>query len=70
MQCAVIEFARNILNISDANSEEFNPKLSPEQHVVIQMLEHSGETNQQGYGGTMRLGKRRSIFLTSDSVLS
>jgi CTP synthase len=51
LQCATIEFARNVLGRKDANSTEFNPKtfdpvvcLLDEQRKVIQL------------GGTMRLG--------------
>ncbi len=54
MQCAVIEFARNVCGLREANSTEFNLK-SP--HPVISLLEE-----QQGVmskGGTMRLGASR-----------
>jgi CTP synthase len=51
MQCAVIEFARNVCGLTAANSTEFDPKTP---HPVISLL---GE--QEGVaakGGTMRLG--------------
>lgn len=52
MQCAVIEYARNVLGLKDANSTEFDENtLYP---VIDLMLE---QKNVQGYGGTMRLGK-------------
>jgi CTP synthase len=51
MQCAVIEFARNELGFTDANSTEFNPKST---HPVISMIEEQMEIEQMG--GTMRLG--------------
>uniref|UniRef100_A0AAX7V0T6 CTP synthase n=1 Tax=Astatotilapia calliptera TaxID=8154 RepID=A0AAX7V0T6_ASTCA len=65
MQLAVCEFARNqfILCFSDANSTEFNPE--SKHPVVIDMPEH----NPGQMGGTMRLGKRRTIFSSSTSVL-
>jgi len=63
LQCAVIEFARNVLNMEDANSTEMNPDTS--HPVVIDMPEH---TNGD-LGGTMRLGKRQTIFKTQDSIL-
>jgi CTP synthase len=51
MQVMCIEFARNVLGLSDANSTEFNPKtgnpvisLMPDQEAIEEM------------GGTMRLG--------------
>ena len=51
MQCAVIEFARNILKIKDANSKEFNEN---SQNAVIDLM--SEQKHVKGYGGTMRLG--------------
>ncbi|XP_036001478.1 CTP synthase 1 isoform X2 [Fundulus heteroclitus] len=63
MQLAVCEFARNVLGWSDANSTEFDPEST--HPVVIDMPEH----NPGQMGGTMRLGKRRTIFKTSNSVL-
>lgn len=36
--------------------------------VVIDMPEHDG--SRCGMGGTMRLGKRSTVFLTDQSVLS
>ncbi len=50
MQCCVIEFARNVLKLSKANSTEFNPKTP---HPVITFIE--GQINAKK-GGTMRLG--------------
>jgi len=51
MQCAVIEFARNIMDFKGANSTEFNKKTP---YPVISLLEEQeGVTNM---GGTMRLG--------------
>jgi CTP synthase len=51
MQCAVIEFSRNVLGLKQANSGEFNPKTPDE---VISMMED--QLKIQGLGGTMRLG--------------
>ncbi|MBI5894273.1 MAG: CTP synthase, partial [Deltaproteobacteria bacterium] len=51
MQLAVIEIARNLCGLKDANSSEFNPETP---HPVIDMmLEQRGITSK---GGTMRLG--------------
>ncbi|KAG9493141.1 hypothetical protein GDO78_001188 [Eleutherodactylus coqui] len=63
MQLAVVEFAREILGWKDANSTEFNPQTS--HPVVIDMPEH----NPGQMGGTMRLGKRRTIFRSQNSIL-
>ncbi|KAL8139051.1 hypothetical protein V2J09_005052 [Rumex salicifolius] len=61
MQIAVIEFARSVLGIKDANSTEFDPKTkSP---YVIFMPEGS----KTHMGGTMRLGSRRTHFHLKDS---
>ncbi len=51
MQMMVIEFARNILGLADANSTEMNPET---QHPVIDLMEE--QKNITGMGGTMRLG--------------
>lgn len=52
MQCAVIEFARNVVGLKYANSTEFDENTP--YPVIDLMLE---QKNVQGYGGTMRLGK-------------
>ncbi|XP_073110652.1 uncharacterized protein [Elaeis guineensis] len=60
MQIAVIEFARSILNMQDANSTEFErDTTSP---CVIFMPEGS----KTHMGGTMRLGLRRTFFHVTD----
>ncbi|MEW6378763.1 MAG: CTP synthase [bacterium] len=51
MQCAVIEFARNVLGLPEANSAEFDPDTP---HPVIGLLEE--QKHIAGLGGTMRLG--------------
>ncbi|NLJ07392.1 MAG: CTP synthase [Sphingobacteriales bacterium] len=51
MQCAVIEFARNVLGLKDANSTEFNPDTP---HPVIDLMEEQKKIINKG--GTMRLG--------------
>ncbi|KAK8591966.1 hypothetical protein V6N13_062560 [Hibiscus sabdariffa] len=61
MQIAVIEFARSVLGLKDANSTEFDPNTrSP---CVIFMPEGS----KTHMGGTMRLGSRRTYFQAPDS---
>ncbi|MCF0136904.1 MAG: CTP synthase [Oscillospiraceae bacterium] len=52
MQVAVIEFARNVLGLSDADSEEFSD--TTENPVIHLMPEQEKVTAK---GGTMRLGK-------------
>ncbi len=50
LQCAVIEFARNVCGLARANSTEFK---QTDQNVIDLMLEQKKVT---AYGGTMRLG--------------
>jgi CTP synthase len=51
LQCAVIEFARSVLGLVDANSTEFDPS-SPD--PVIDLM--SSQEDVEDKGGTMRLG--------------
>ncbi|HEV2417316.1 MAG TPA: CTP synthase [Terriglobia bacterium] len=51
MQCAVIEFARNVCGLKDADSSEFDPATS---HRVIYKLRELRGVDE--LGGTMRLG--------------
>lgn len=51
MQCATIEFARNVLNLKDANSTEMDINTK---HPVIDMMEEQKTITDKG--GTMRLG--------------
>lgn len=54
MQMAVIEFARNVAGLKDANSAEVNPKTSnPVIHIMPGQEKLIAE---KGYGGTIRLG--------------
>lgn len=52
MQCAVIEYARNVCNLKEANSTEFDEGTP---YPVIDLMEE--QKNIVGYGATMRLGK-------------
>src|SRR5437588_4245962 len=51
MQVAVVEFARNVLNLSDANSTEFDPQTP---YPVIDLMTTQRQVADKG--GTMRLG--------------
>ncbi|MDA3802913.1 MAG: CTP synthase [Patescibacteria group bacterium] len=54
MQMAVIEFARNVANLKDANSQEVDKKTK---HPVIHIMPNQEELiKEKGYGGTIRLG--------------
>ena len=52
MQCAIIEFARNVCSLSGANSKEFS---SDTLHPIIDLMPEQENVTQKG--GTMRLGK-------------
>jgi CTP synthase len=51
MQCAVVEFGRNVLGLKDASSTEMNPDTP---NPVIAMMEEQKKVVNKG--GTMRLG--------------
>ena len=54
LQLAVIEFSRNVLNLKDANSTEFNPE-TPD--PVVTLLPKQKEIiEEKRYGASMRLG--------------
>jgi CTP synthase len=63
MQCAVIEFGRNVLGLKGAHSTEFN-KVTP--YPVIDMMEMQKKIS--GLGGTMRLGAYPCRLEKSSSV--
>lgn len=52
MQCAVVEFARNVLNLKNAHSTEMDPDTN---HPVIDIM--ASQVDVEDKGGTMRLGK-------------
>ena len=60
MQCAVIEFARNVLGLEDANSTEFS---TDTENPVICMLEDQRTITYKG--GTMRLGAQPCMLAES-----
>lgn len=51
MQCAVIEFARNVVGLTGANSSEIDPETS---YPVIDLMDDQKDIDEKG--GTMRLG--------------
>jgi CTP synthase len=56
LQIATIEYARNVLNWTDANSEEFD------KHTTHPVVIYMPEISKVYLGGTMRLGSRRTVF--------
>ena len=63
MQCAVVEFARNVLKLEGASSTELN---NGTQHPVIDIMEN--QKNIKEMGGTMRLGAFK-CSLEQDSLV-
>ncbi len=57
MQCAVIEFARNVIGWKDAHSTEMNPATK---HPVIDFMEDQKRVTKKG--GTMRLGEYACVL--------
>ena len=57
MQMAVVEYARNVLGLKDANSEEFDENCK---NQVIHIMDDQKNINKKG--GTMRLGKYPCIL--------
>ncbi|MBC7074595.1 MAG: CTP synthase [Syntrophomonadaceae bacterium] len=58
MQCAVIEFARNVCSLKGANSSEFNPDTP---YPVVHLMPEQEKVDNKG--GTMRLGAYRCCLI-------
>ena len=63
LQCAIIEFCRNVCGLIEANSTEFNPKTI---HPVIDLMEQQKLIKNKG--GTMRLGAYPCVLKTSSKA--
>ncbi len=63
MQCAVIEFARNVVGLADAHSLEMNKKTT---NAVIDMMEEQKKITNKG--GTMRLGAYECKLLENSNA--
>ncbi len=67
LQAAVIEFARNKLHLTDANSTEFNPDTgAPVIALIKEWMNTDGSVENRsessGLGGSMRLGAQECIL--------
>ena len=74
MQLCLIEFARNVLKLEDANSMEFNKECTNSIiYLIDSFIDANGEkqirTHQSPIGGTMRLGAY-SCDVLANSLLS
>ncbi len=63
LQLAVVEFARNVLGLADANSTEIDPETK---NPVVTMLDQQKKVTY--VGGTMRLGAQK-ILLREGSIV-
>jgi CTP synthase len=60
MQMMVIEYARNVLGLKDANTREVNPN---SKNMVIDVMESQKENLKNNlYGGSMRLGAYKAVL--------
>ncbi|KKR52955.1 MAG: CTP synthetase [Parcubacteria group bacterium GW2011_GWA1_40_21] len=65
MQLAVIEYARNVLGLKDANTTEIDPN---SKNPVIDIMFNQKKNMEDGrYGGTMRLGAYKAV-LEKDTI--
>jgi CTP synthase len=64
MHIMVIDWGRNVLNWSDADSTEFN---QDSKHPVVSLL--AEQVNVQNYGGTMRLGASETVIEDGTHIL-
>ncbi len=60
MQLQVVEFARHVVGLSDANTTEVNPKTKAP--VIDIMPEQKKLMEQKNYGATMRLGNYPAVI--------
>src|SRR3989338_1881173 len=66
MQLSLIEFARNVCNLKDANTTEINKNT---EYPVIDILPSQRKIMEEGmYGGTMRLGAYAAVLDKSSKV--
>jgi CTP synthase len=65
MQCAVVEFARSVAGLTDANSTEFNKNTAS---PVICLLDEQRTITDMG--GTMRLGAQPTVLASGSKVLA
>nr|MBA3606741.1 CTP synthase [Acidimicrobiia bacterium] len=63
LQAMTIEFARNVLGLTDANSTEFDPTT---QHPVIDLMHDQRDVTDKG--GTMRLGAYYAVLAPGTKV--
>ncbi len=73
MQVAIIEYARHILDLENANSTEFDKNTShPVIGLITEWLDAAGQletrSEHSDLGGTMRLGAQQSVLVPNTMV--
>ena len=73
LQIAIVEYARNVLGLTNANSTEFDQTTKyPVVALVTEWLTAAGTIEQRDHsmnlGGTMRLGKQKSILTANSKI--
>lgn len=73
MQVAVIEFARNVMGLAEANSTEFDKQTAhPVVGLIAEWLDANGKVEARDetsdYGGTMRLGAQECRLVAGSRV--
>lgn len=63
MQCMAIEFARNVLGYSDANSAEFD---DTSRHAVVDLMDEQKSVTE--LGGSMRLGAYKCTLVANSKL--
>ena len=63
MQLTIVEFVRNVVGYSDANSSEFNPSSN---HQVIHIMPDQNDVTD--LGGTLRLGSYPCVLSTDSKA--
>ncbi|MDT8408229.1 MAG: CTP synthase [Wenzhouxiangellaceae bacterium] len=68
LQAAVVEFARNVCDLADANSTEINPETGhPVIGLITEWMDEKGQRQLRDegcdLGGTMRLGAQRCLLV-------
>ena len=67
LQCAVIEFSRNVCELNNANTTEFTEDVDQKiDHPVICLMEEQANVNSKG--GTMRLGSYQCDIVEGTKV--
>lgn len=68
LQVMAVDFARNVIGLSEANSSEFDTEESKTPYPVIHLMHHQRDVTEKG--GTMRLGAYDAVLKAGSVVRS